>query len=114
MRTHTPSLLRRPRLVAGLGSLAVLGTLAGPAAAQGVTPAQALLNPVAAPYPVATDLAQPPADGERVLLGRSVTGASDGSQIVERWQAESPAVDGDRALRGAVPQTTRRRLTLAQ
>jgi len=112
MLTHTPSLLRRPLFVAGLGSLAILGTLAAPVAAQGVPPERALLNAVAAPYTVATDVAQP--DGERALLVRSVTGASDGLQIVARWQEESPAVDGDRALRGAVPQTTRRRLTLAQ
>jgi len=114
MLTHAPSLLRRPLFVAGLGSLAILGTLAAPVAAQGVPPERALLNAVAAPYIVATDVAQPPADGERALLVRSVTGASDGLQIVARWQEESPAVDGDRALRGAVPQTTRRRLTLAQ
>ena len=111
MLRHSHSPRRWSRLAAALSGLALLGALASSAAAQSTTPERALLNAVPAPYTVANDVAQPPVDGERALLGGS---ASEGFRVVAQWQEELPAVDGDRALRGILPQTTRGRLTLAR
>ena len=111
MLTHTPSPTRRSALAVALSGLAFLGARAAPAAAQGITPERALLNVLPAPYQVATDVAQPPVDGQRALLGHS---AADGFRVVAQWQEELPAVNGDWALRGTLPQTARRRLTLAR
>src|SRR5262245_45369181 len=100
-------------LLPGPISLAVLVMAAVPAVAQDITPERALLNVVPAPYSVVVALERLPIDGARALLGRSPVGVADALPVATGWQEESPAIDGERALRGIVPQSARRPLTLA-